>query len=108
MGSPPRIWDTIWDTTWDTIWDKAGVDLQTVPDQNTFWTPSACADWKAVDLSLNAYINQSVLIRFVGVTGWGNNIYLDDIIIQEGMTSIVEEDPSFSIFQLFLGRFNAF
>ena len=74
--------------TWSLLWENGGRDLATRADQcvtvsgnlsptNSF-LPTA-SEWDSVEVDLSAFGGQNVKIRFEGVSGWGNNLFLDDI-----------------------------
>lgn len=64
---------------WDTLFNECCVELMTVADnQGDWWTPG-CGDWAQLNFDLSAYYGQTVMIRFVGVNGWGNNFFLDNV-----------------------------
>ncbi len=81
--------------TYDTLFLKFGDSLQTVADQTSTWAPANCADWE-IDyiLDISAYSGQNVMIRFVGINGFGNNLYLDNVNIQTnlGLAQIDKQD----------------
>lgn len=75
--------------TWSLIWEKGGRDLSTHPmgcieargsTGGQLFTPTAEL-WKTDSLLLDAYRGQTVRLKFEGVCGWGNHLYLDDIQI---------------------------
>lgn len=69
-------------STYDSIWYAFGDSLSTVPNVNTWWEPADCADWSVNNIvDITSYIGQFVEIRFVGLNGWGNNFYMDNINI---------------------------
>lgn len=50
--------------------------------QTSEFTPQSASDWRTDSLDLSAYDNLSqVRIKFVGVNGYGNNLYLDNIAV---------------------------
>jgi len=67
---------------WVTLWDKENLDLATAGSSLPPFTPG-CGDWSAESIDLSAYAGQVVKVRFRGITGWGNNLYLDNILIEE-------------------------
>ena len=78
-------------STYDTLFLAIGDDLATVPDTNTWWEPADCADWyvdSVIDIS--SYIGNNVMIRFVGINGWGNNFYMDNINVLGELNTITE------------------
>ena len=85
--------------SYDTLFYAFGDDLITVPSTNDDWYPADCADWStnnAIDLS--TYLGQSVALRFVGINGYGNNFFLDNINIMGQMSGVDELDVPFSIY----------
>lgn len=76
-------------SNWDVLWDAFGDSLETITPQTDEWEP-ACEDWVQKTFDLAAYNNESVMFRFVGVNGWGNNFYLDDINVADALS--VEDD----------------
>ncbi len=72
--------------TWTTLWQAWAASLATAPNSTASWTPSACSQWQLHDIDLSAYDGRKVLVRFVGVCGYGNNLYLDNVaIVQNGV-----------------------
>jgi PKD repeat protein len=64
---------------WNSLYFKGGSDLATVPDLGDFFVPAA-DEWRTDTVDLSAYDGlNDVWIAFRGHTGWGNNIYLDNI-----------------------------
>ncbi|CAN5390916.1 hypothetical protein BH11BAC1_BH11BAC1_13920 [soil metagenome] len=68
-------------TTWLSLYNKSGATLASVTGYaTTAWTPATAADWAADQVVLNSMLNNSaVLLKFEGTSGYGNNLYLDDI-----------------------------
>ena len=67
--------------TWTSLWDKSGSDLATADEVNSnngWWLPSG-DDWASVEVNLGDYIDQNVMVRFFCTTGWGDNLYIDNI-----------------------------
>lgn len=69
--------------TWTTVYNKSGALLATVATYVTSaFTPTTAAQWRTETIDLNGFAGQSeVLIRFKAVSGFGNNLYIDDINI---------------------------
>lgn len=85
--------------TYDTLFLKIGDSLQTVPDDNTTWTPADCADWeKDYTIDISAYSGQEVMVRFVGINAWGNNLYLDNVNIQTNLSLAENGSIDFNIY----------
>ncbi len=73
--------------TWIQKWAKAGVLLQTTanPNQNSF-NPVA-ADWSSDSVNIQLYLNQHQInfrFKFEFYSSGGNNIYIEDINIDNG------------------------
>ncbi|HMX38926.1 MAG TPA: Omp28-related outer membrane protein [Saprospiraceae bacterium] len=71
--------------TWKTVFLDGKDGLATAPpfaDPNVAWAPTA-ADWKAASsINLSELNGKSeALVRFVGLSGFGNNFYIDNINI---------------------------
>ena len=68
-------------TTWLSLYNKSGATLASVTGYaTTSWTPAGPADWAADQVLLNSMLNSSsVLLKFEGTSGYGNNLFLDDI-----------------------------
>ncbi|MEI6408679.1 MAG: choice-of-anchor J domain-containing protein [Bacteroidota bacterium] len=64
--------------TWTDLLNKWGTGLATAAAQTTAFTPTA-SKWKSNTIDLSAYAGQTVIIRFEGRSGYGNNLYLDNI-----------------------------
>ncbi len=43
------------------------------------WSPDAAGDWENETIDLNNYLGNNITLRFVNITGYGNNLYLDNI-----------------------------
>ena len=83
-------------STWTRIYNKGGASLATVTGtQSTVFTPTANAQWRRDSVSLSSYAGlNSVYLRFESVSGYGNNVYLDNINV--ATTSISTPTASFN------------
>ncbi|UII23730.1 M43 family zinc metalloprotease [Fulvivirga ligni] len=63
----------------DTLFYETGVDLSTTKRSSSFFVPADEDDWETIVLDMEQYIGQKVSIAFVGINGYGNNLYLDNI-----------------------------
>lgn len=68
--------------TWDIVWDEEGAGLNTRSSVDPFYVPGG-NDWETATIDLSAYIGQEVNVEFMPISGWGNNLYLDNINITE-------------------------
>ncbi|MCA6361784.1 MAG: T9SS type A sorting domain-containing protein [Bacteroidetes bacterium] len=68
--------------TWATVFDKQGSTLATVAAATTSFTPNNASQWRSESVSLANYANATnLIIKFVGTSDYGNNLYVDDINI---------------------------
>jgi hypothetical protein len=75
--------------TWNTVYDKQGAPLQTTANYNTNTYNPVTADWRTETISLDQFIgNNELLVRFTGISGYGNNVYVDNINITDGTVSV--------------------
>lgn len=66
--------------SWTKVYGKGGSNLATVPVQNTEFTAVNPAHWRKETVNLAAFLGVGdIVIRFEGVNGFGNNLFLDDI-----------------------------
>ncbi len=71
-------------TTWTTKYNKAGAALKTKASQHAEFTPASSAEWRHETVNLNSYAGLSnVLVRFKGTSGYGNNLFVDNINLFE-------------------------
>ncbi len=75
--------------TWTTLYNKSGNTLKTRAAQGSSYTPSLASEWRLETVNLAPYATSTnLLIKFVAISDYGNNLYVDDINI--GTTSIME------------------
>lgn len=65
---------------WTPVFQAAGSALATAPDNmGSNWSPSNCSQWALNEVDLGAYDGQTIVLRFVGICGYGQRLYLDNI-----------------------------
>lgn len=70
------------------LYSKSGSTLATGAATTSNFTPSA-GEWTADSVLLTSYLNQTdVLIKLVGTSDYGNNLYIDDINILTYSTAV--------------------
>ena len=70
-------------STWQTIYSKNGSALKTADTTKANYSPTA-NDWRADSASLTSVANLGdVLIRFKGLSDYGNNLFIDNINIYQ-------------------------
>ncbi|HAD10844.1 MAG TPA: hypothetical protein DCF33_00245, partial [Saprospirales bacterium] len=63
----------------ETIFDKSADDLATAPPTTAAFVPTA-AQWAPNSLDMSSFNGQAeILIRFVGASGFGNNVFVDNV-----------------------------
>jgi Hydrazine synthase alpha subunit middle domain len=65
------------------VYDKQGSVLATAPDQTTLFTPANATEWRTETLNLSDYIGKTVELVFEDVGGFGNRLFIDNVLIQE-------------------------
>lgn len=85
--------------TWTTIFDEQGAGLTTGATQSTFFVPVA-DDWQHNTIDMSAYADETeLIIRYVGVSAFGNNLWVDDIRLEEfSSVAEIETVESASVF----------
>lgn len=82
-------------TNWTVLYDKQGDDLATAPAQAASFVPTG-DQWVVDSISLDDFAGQEILVRFRAVSGYGNNLFVDNVNI--AMTSGVQNLLSLSGF----------
>ena len=67
------------------IYDKAGSTLATGPDMTTAFFPLTAEDWRTETINLTPYIGNTIQLKFECINQNGNNLFIDDINIQNNM-----------------------
>lgn len=62
-----------------TVFSKSSADLATSADQTTAFAPSSASQWRNELVDLTDYVGSSIKIKFIGECGYGNNLYVDNI-----------------------------
>jgi hypothetical protein len=88
--------------TYQSIYMKGGLDLSIDNSYLTsVWIPDNTADWRKERIDLSAYLGSNILVRFVGINGYGNNLYLDNINVGAPVTTNVIEVPKTEIIKVY-------
>ncbi|MBQ9508367.1 MAG: T9SS type A sorting domain-containing protein [Bacteroidales bacterium] len=88
-------------TTWTTVWEKYGATLATVAGTYTSnYTNPTAAQFKNAEVDLTAFAGQSnVIVKFEFISGYGNNVWVDNINITNGPLAVESvENSDLSIF----------
>lgn len=66
-------------TTWTNLYKLGGADLATAPPTSGSYSPTA-AQWVNKEFDMTPFAGQgNVFVRFRGISGFGNNFYIDNI-----------------------------
>ena len=67
------------------LYDKSGSSLATVPAASNEFVPAADAEWRKSEILSLSGLSPSInwQLAFVGINGYGNNLYLDNIQVTE-------------------------
>jgi len=83
--------------TWTNMYSKAGAALMTAPKSTPAFVPTA-SQWRKDTVSLAGYANKDILVKFVGTSDYGNNIYLDNINLKScGLDQVMATTPNTTI-----------
>lgn len=75
-------------SSWTNLYQASGSALATAPDNTgSNWVPSNCSQWAAHDIDLAAYDGGTVMLRFVGICGYGQRLYLDNVNVSGAAVS---------------------
>ena len=80
--------------TWTSVYSKSNTTLATAPAVTTSFVPTA-AQWRTETVSLTPYVgNSKVIVSFKNLSGYGNNLYVDNI----NLTGVVSSVPPVASF----------
>ncbi|MHC1706629.1 MAG: T9SS type A sorting domain-containing protein [Bacteroidales bacterium] len=83
--------------TWATPYDKSDPALATTTTLYTAAYVPTAAQWRAETVDMNAYAGQQqVMVKFVALSGYGNNLYIDDVNLTTAV-GIHEKDAATSV-----------
>ena len=84
--------------SWQSLFYKGGIALQTAPTTTDLFYPAA-GQWKHETISLAAYTGE-VLIRLRDICGYGNNLFIDDVNIDQstGIGTIAFNQTGISVY----------
>lgn len=66
-------------STFDTLYLKGGTDLATAAPQTSLFIPGPPSDWRTDSVDLSNLNSDFIQFQIVGICGYGNNLYLDNI-----------------------------
>jgi PKD repeat protein len=87
--------------TWGVRRTYTETALATVPDQNSTFTPNNQSQWREDNINLSSFsIYSNIIFKFKFTAGEGNNLYLDDINLNN-TTSLSEKESLENNFRIF-------
>jgi hypothetical protein len=78
-----------------TGYEKIGPALATVPSSASDWFPTQAAHWRNDTVDLAAWAGQFVILKFVNINDYGNNILVDNVQLGSNPTSAIA-DPDYA------------
>src|SRR5690554_280366 len=79
-------------TTWTSVFSKQGTGLSTAPAVTSNFFPTV-TQWESNLVDLSNYDGETeVMVAFKGTSRYGNNLYVDDIKILDGVSASVKEE----------------
>ncbi|MGE4017179.1 MAG: M43 family zinc metalloprotease [Cyclobacteriaceae bacterium] len=67
------------------ILNKSGSELSTTANTQNFFIPSSAGQWATESISLGQFAGQpNVQVAFIAQNGYGNNLYLDNVLLLTG------------------------
>lgn len=73
---------------WTTVYDKQGAALATTAATTNSFNPTA-SQWRLETVSLDQFVGSAeLLVQFRGISGFGNNAYVDNINISDGTVTV--------------------
>lgn len=66
-----------------TTYFKEGTTLETVPAITSSFSPTAASEWRRDSVDLSAYAGSNVNISFVNINGYGNGLFIDNILVED-------------------------
>lgn len=93
-------------TSWQTLYSKSGSTLATAADHSSQFTPLS-SEWRSDTIALSSYEGQSdVIIKFKGESGYGNNLFIDDVNVSFQTSGIKENINKMQIAEVFPNPFS--
>ncbi|MCX6271481.1 MAG: M6 family metalloprotease domain-containing protein [Bacteroidetes bacterium] len=78
------------DTYSTTLYSKTGSTLATGSPMTTNFVPSSTTDWRLETVSLTSFVGNTIKLKFRGINGNGNNLYIDDISLTGGAPLVAD------------------
>ncbi|MES2565625.1 MAG: T9SS type A sorting domain-containing protein [Bacteroidota bacterium] len=87
--------------SWNTIYSNSGAAMATAPTRTVAFVPTA-SQWTTVNIPLTTYANAAeVLVKFVTINDFGNNLYIDNVNVSQLATGIKQVTNVIEAVELF-------
>jgi PKD repeat protein len=63
----------------EVVYFKEYTQLATAGGISSAFEPNSASDWRTETIDLTPYVGEDVIIRFINVNGYGNNLFIDNI-----------------------------
>ena len=92
--------------TWTSVYDKQGSTLATGTATDTSFTPRPY-QWRAEEIDLSSYATSpNLIVRFSGISNYGNNVYLDDVNLSATSHTGINENLASGKISIYPNPFN--
>ncbi len=69
------------------VYSKFGIDLATASATTDAFYPATCEEWRKETIDMSAFDGQTITLEFENVGGYGNKVYLDNILLDETVST---------------------
>jgi len=81
--------------SWTTLFDKDDAHGLSSVTSSADWKPTLASQWKTDSLDLSQFIGQpNLIIKFQAISGYGNNLYIDNINVNYATLTGISAIPS--------------
>ncbi|HMQ47472.1 MAG TPA: Omp28-related outer membrane protein [Saprospiraceae bacterium] len=78
--------------SWTQVFTGTNNEIATVAASTAYFVPTSAAQWDSISVDLSAYDGAEELnIRFTGQSGYGNNLFMDNIEVTGTIINAVDE-----------------
>jgi hypothetical protein len=85
-------------TTWTSVYNKTDNSGLYTATSTADWKPSSASQWRTDVIDMSSFIgNSNVVVKFKATSGYGNNMYIDNINLFYGTTTGISEVGNISV-----------
>ncbi len=89
------------DGPWTEVYNKSGANLATASNSTQDYLVPSLSEWRQECVDVSDFALSNVLVKFTGVNGYGNNIFVDDIEVVntdcQGVVSLEERNQTHQV-----------